>query len=931
MHAETSRAGAAREARLRSTTADSPLSSSSSASALMAATTAAAAAAAASAATPASSSSSAAQSPRTPRRGKARSITYGDRFIPSRDGSDMQAAYQLMTDDLNAPSRSKRKLTADMDAQKEEANQAFSSLLTTELFGLPTPPKVNHNRTHSASASASANASASASPLPSGSASRPNSNSTSQHHSSADHRRSTSVAGIPPANGNGTGPAGRNAAAWTTWMAEAATRAAADGGAAGMYAHGTAAVQHPQHHATPRSAAAMGVGIVAGVGYASPSTGAGSGATAGTATATGTGTAGNGSGSRAGTPQQGQSGNGPESSSGSSASSTSSATGGAQPTNSEQAGQQPPTSDAVPSVAAPAAVPGPTVAAPAAGSGMGPSSGMMISSSGSLMHATNFSGAPTPTTPTKRNLLSYRSPSVGRSAGRTMAASGSSSSTGTGTANGIVSTAASSSSSPAPGDGAGSSGGMRGVRSSHSSTPGTPRTPGRAAAVSTGADDDVEMTMLRSGGSSSSLGAGTVSNENLGLARPGSGAGGRPAGLFGGVSSIRGGNGSNGGGGGNDGTGGGNGVNNAGLGMMDVMIDSPTHKAYSLSPVKLESQRMLLSPRRTPRTMSKVPYKVLDAPDLADDFYLNLVDWSPSNVLGVGLGHCVYLWSAKTAQVSKLVDLSGSKDRVTGLSWAGRGPHIAVGTDAGLVQIYDAEKMKLIRTHRGHTGRVGALAWNEHILSSGSRDRLIFHHDVRVREQYVAALAGHRQEVCGLKWSPESNQLASGGNDNKLMIWDGLHTTPLHRFTRHEAAIKALAWSPHQHGLLASGGGTADMKIRFWNTLTGQMLQEVDTGSQVCNLMWSKTANEVVSTHGYSAGKVQNQIQVWRYPTMQPLATLTGHTMRVLYLAMSPDGETIVTGAGDETLRFWDLNTPSKSQLEKRNESAAFNAFAKIR
>lgn len=29
--------------------------------------------------------------------------------------------------------------------------------------------------------------------------------------------------------------------------------------------------------------------------------------------------------------------------------------------------------------------------------------------------------------------------------------------------------------------------------------------------------------------------------------------------------------------------------------------------------------------------------------------------------------------------------------------------------------------------------------------------------------------------------------------------------------------------------------------------------------------------------------------------------------MRVLYLAMSPDGQSIVTGAGDETLRFWNV------------------------
>ena len=40
---------------------------------------------------------------------------------------------------------------------------------------------------------------------------------------------------------------------------------------------------------------------------------------------------------------------------------------------------------------------------------------------------------------------------------------------------------------------------------------------------------------------------------------------------------------------------------------------------------------------------------------------------------------------------------------------------------------------------------------------------------------------------------------------------------------------------------------------------------------------------------------------------MERIAVLTGHTFRVLYLAVSPDGKTIVTGAGDETLRFWNV------------------------
>ena len=53
---------------------------------------------------------------------------------------------------------------------------------------------------------------------------------------------------------------------------------------------------------------------------------------------------------------------------------------------------------------------------------------------------------------------------------------------------------------------------------------------------------------------------------------------------------------------------------------------------------------------------------------------------------------------------------------------------------------------------------------------------------------------------------------------------------------------------------------------------------------------------------------------------MEKVATLTGHTYRVLYLAMSPDGSTIVTGAGDETLRFWNI-FPSRNEGSKKINS----------
>ncbi|KAI3430499.1 hypothetical protein D9Q98_005094 [Chlorella vulgaris] len=337
----------------------------------------------------------------------------------------------------------------------------------------------------------------------------------------------------------------------------------------------------------------------------------------------------------------------------------------------------------------------------------------------------------------------------------------------------------------------------------------------------------------------------------------------------------------------------------------------PTQSPYARGPIGGDDSAAstLASPTRMLRKIPRAPFKVLDAPAVADDYYLNLVDWSAQNTLAVGLGTCVYLWSACTSKVTRLVDF-GDGGAVCSVSWSQRGSFLSIGTDKGEVQIWDATKCKRIRTLAGHKQRVGCMAWSHHTLATGSRDRSILLRDVRAQEPYVQKLNGHRSEVCGLRWSPDDRELASGGNDNQLFVWQQQSAQPVLRFSEHQAAVKAIAWSPHQHGLLVSGGGTADRCIRFWNTTTGQPLQCIDTGSQVCNLSWSKNVNELVSTHGYS----QNQIIVWRYPTMQKLATLTGHTMRVLYLAVSPDGQTIVTGAGDETLRFWNVFPGPKTQ-----------------
>jgi cell division cycle protein 20 (cofactor of APC complex) len=358
----------------------------------------------------------------------------------------------------------------------------------------------------------------------------------------------------------------------------------------------------------------------------------------------------------------------------------------------------------------------------------------------------------------------------------------------------------------------------------------------------------------------------------------------------------------------------------------------------SLRVLYTQNREAGLLPRKFSRHIPQAPERILDAPELLDDYYLNLLDWSSTNVLGVALGDSIYLWNASDGSIQQLMQTQGEQSHVTSLSWIQQGNYMAVGTSDNKVQIWDVEKLKQVRSMQGHRARVSSLSWNGPLLSSGGRDSMIMHHDVRCAEHKVGQLRGHTQEVCGLKWSPSGNLLASGGNDNLLNIWDDRYASstnnatdqPMHRCDAHQAAVKALAWCPWQKNLLASGGGTADRMIRFWNTSSGACLNAVDTHSQVCALQWSQHDKELVSSHGYS----HNQLILWKYPSMVKVAELTGHTSRVLHMAQSPDGQTVVTAAADETLRFWKIlsgGDASKKERAAAKESVFNSNFNSIR
>jgi WD40 repeat protein len=161
------------------------------------------------------------------------------------------------------------------------------------------------------------------------------------------------------------------------------------------------------------------------------------------------------------------------------------------------------------------------------------------------------------------------------------------------------------------------------------------------------------------------------------------------------------------------------------------------------------------------------------------------------------------------------------------------------------------------------------------------------------------------------------NLFLGAGSVGKLRIVQGPVKARIAAPAKAEAAVKARAWCPWQKHLLASGGGTADRCIRFWSMQTGQLINAIDTHSQVCSLIWSVHEHELVSSHGYS----HNQLILWKYPSMVKAAELTGHTSRVLHMAQSPDGTTVVSAAADETLRFWRILGSDADARRRQTES----------
>jgi len=336
------------------------------------------------------------------------------------------------------------------------------------------------------------------------------------------------------------------------------------------------------------------------------------------------------------------------------------------------------------------------------------------------------------------------------------------------------------------------------------------------------------------------------------------------------------------------------------------------------------------------RIVKSKPKNIFDAPNIVNDYYYSILDWSRSNMIYIALFDDLYYLNPISGEHSLIESISSEilefeNEKISSISYNNCGADmLAVGTSVGILAIIDPITDKLKLSIDACHSRITGLSWMQksQVVYFGTKSGKLGFRDFRSSQENFISVPYPRVEICGLSIQPGDCCFATGDNSNRVMLWDVRNTSePTHTFKEHKAAVKTLSWAPSNPNLLATGGGTADCNICIWNVTTGNLLSKKYTGSQVCNIHWSKQYDELVSTHGYT-GVGKNTICLWQYPSLDLIKKIKAHDQRVLFSSMSPSGEFLATAAADETLKIWNLFPPEERKQTGYIDKQEGNIYA---
>jgi hypothetical protein len=212
------------------------------------------------------------------------------------------------------------------------------------------------------------------------------------------------------------------------------------------------------------------------------------------------------------------------------------------------------------------------------------------------------------------------------------------------------------------------------------------------------------------------------------------------------------------------------------------------------------------------------------------------------------------------------------------------------------------ESQRLIRTLRGHTGRICSVAISAdgRFALSGSADKSTKMWEVATGRE-LETISGLEYAVTAVAFSPNGQFVLCGSTGNSLALCEVPNANDLRRLVGHTGAVFSVAFSPDGH-CAASGGD--DRMIKLW---------VVDSGLEQCTMLGHADSVYAVAFspdgHRVFSGGRDNLIKVWEVSTGRELYNLSGHFGSVTSIALSNDNRFALSGSWDKTLKLWDLSS----------------------
>jgi WD40 repeat protein len=171
-------------------------------------------------------------------------------------------------------------------------------------------------------------------------------------------------------------------------------------------------------------------------------------------------------------------------------------------------------------------------------------------------------------------------------------------------------------------------------------------------------------------------------------------------------------------------------------------------------------------------------------------------------------------------------------------------------------------------------------------------------------KELVAVLGEHRQRHWGavrsVAWSTDGKQIASGGDDDVIRVWDAQTMRERAVLRGHTREVMSVVFSPDGRRILSGG---MDETVRWWEAETGQELRRFQGHGQVDGVALSPDGRRALSGHH------DRTLRLWDLETGAELRHFDGHTSTVAAVAFSPDGRRAVSGVSDNTVRLWDVES----------------------